>query len=254
MSERYKTEAIVLRRQNLGENHQIITLFSPTHGKIRAVAKGIRKITSRFIGKIELFNYLFLYLASGKELDVICEVEVKKIFSKIKKSLLKISFGTYFLQIVNEYILEGEKSEAKKIFNLLKESLDELERIKSKIYLEILSRTFEIKFLSLSGYSPRVSECLNCLKNSGEFFFFSSSLGGALCLDCRTKDLKAFRISPKTLKLAQVLSSIPIEEISNLKVPYQYLSELKKINQSQLNYSFSKTLQTPAFLNQCPGN
>lgn len=89
MSRTYKTEGIILKRINLGEADKIITLYSRHYGKIRCIAKGIRNITSRKGGNLELFNRVAIFLAKGKNLDIITEVQLLDSFSGFRQDLKK---------------------------------------------------------------------------------------------------------------------------------------------------------------------
>jgi len=76
----YKTEGIVLKRINYGEADRILTIYTKRHGKIRAIAKGVRKLTSRKAGSLELFNNVVLFLVKGKNLDIITEAQTVDLF------------------------------------------------------------------------------------------------------------------------------------------------------------------------------
>ncbi|OGB80350.1 DNA repair protein RecO, partial [candidate division CPR3 bacterium GWE2_35_7] len=85
----YKTEGIILKKQKIQEADYIITIFSKHYGKIRAVAKGARRIISRKSGSLELLNWCSFFLAEGRNLDLISEVELKKTFQSLKEDLHK---------------------------------------------------------------------------------------------------------------------------------------------------------------------
>src|SRR6478735_605163 len=80
----YRTEGIVLRRQDFGEADRIITLYSPTHGKIRAIGKGVRRTKSRVGGHVELFTHVNVLVAQGRNLDIITQAEARGTFAAIR--------------------------------------------------------------------------------------------------------------------------------------------------------------------------
>ncbi|MFQ5886561.1 MAG: DNA repair protein RecO, partial [Anaerolineae bacterium] len=81
----YRAEAIVLRRMNLGEADRLLTLYTPEWGKIRVVAKGVRKPTSRKAGHLELFTHSRLLIAKGRSLDIVTQAETITPFLPLRK-------------------------------------------------------------------------------------------------------------------------------------------------------------------------
>src|SRR3989337_2918716 len=104
----YKTDAIVLRTYPLGEQDQIVVMLSPTHGKIRGVAKGSRKISNSIAGKIELFNHLSLLIAEGRNLDTISQVEIVENFRLLRANLERMAYALYILELIDTAIHEPE--------------------------------------------------------------------------------------------------------------------------------------------------
>lgn len=142
----YKTEAIILSRINLGEADRIITLFSKHYGKLKVLAKGVRKIHSRKGGNLELFNQVKLVLAKGKNLDIITEVELVQAFAKWRKNLTRVGVAYYFTELIDK--LTAEEQENQEVYNLLKEFLSRL----SEKDLVKLIRQFEEKLLDHLGF------------------------------------------------------------------------------------------------------
>src|ERR687883_716038 len=91
----YRTPAVVLKRTDLGEADRIVTLFTRDHGKIRAVAKGVRRTTSRSAGHLEPFILTDLSLAVGKELDVISQAETRNAFREVREDLILTTHAYY---------------------------------------------------------------------------------------------------------------------------------------------------------------
>ena len=104
----YKTEAIVLSRRNFGEADKILTIFTKHYGKIRALAKGVRRMKSRKGGNVELFNQVSLVLAKGKNLDIITEVELKNSFRFWRQNLNRVGVAYYLVELVESLTPEGQ--------------------------------------------------------------------------------------------------------------------------------------------------
>lgn len=113
----FKTEGIILNRSNFGEADRILTIYTKSHGKIRAIAKGVRKITSRKAGSLELFNHSAIFLAKGKNLDIISEVQVINSFRRWRKSLFCVGLAYYLCELVDK--LTPDEQENQQVFDLL---------------------------------------------------------------------------------------------------------------------------------------
>lgn len=116
----YKTEGIILARRNFGEADKILTIFTRYHGKIRVIAKGVRRTTSRKRGSLELFNSVSIFLVKGKTFDIITEAEVSDGFRAWRGDLLRVGIAYHLAEVVNKLTREGQ--EAKEVYQLLIES------------------------------------------------------------------------------------------------------------------------------------
>lgn len=141
-----KTEGIILRRRNFGETDKILTVYTKHFGKIRLIAKGVRKITSRKAGSLELFNHTSFVLAKGKSLDIISEVAVVNSFPFLRKNLLKAAIAYYFCELVDR--LTPDEQENRQVFGLLEEYLAKIGIVQPKV----LVRELEEKLLNELGF------------------------------------------------------------------------------------------------------
>lgn len=120
----FKTEGIILKRNNFGEADRILTIYTKGRGKIRAIAKGVRKIISRKAGSLELFNHSAIFLAKGKNLDIISEVQTINSFRRWRKNLLSVGLAYYLCELVDK--LTPDEQENRSVFNLLRDYLDKI--------------------------------------------------------------------------------------------------------------------------------
>lgn len=148
----YKTEGIILKRTNFGEADRLLTVFTKHYGKIRARAPGIRRTTSRKAPHLELFNLASLFLAQGKNFDIVTEAVTLANFPGIRKDLKKVALAYYFCELVDG--LCPERQESKEVFSLLKRSLRESEASRyNNIYYH--SESFANQLLWNLGFLPR---------------------------------------------------------------------------------------------------
>ena len=120
----YKTEGVILKRLNYGEADRILTIYTKYLGKIRAMAKGVRKITSRKGGNVELFNHCVLFLAEGKNLDIVTEAQVVNSFSRVSADLEKTAAAFYIVELVDQLTPDGQVN--RQVFDLLVNALETL--------------------------------------------------------------------------------------------------------------------------------
>lgn len=142
----YKTEGIILKRIDYGEADRILTIYSKHYGKIRALAKGVRKLTSRKAGALELFNHVSLFIAKGKNLDLITEVELVNSSKRWRKNLVRVGVAYYFCELIDKLTPEGQVN--REVFELLRRSLVEL----GEKDLKPLVLNFQEKLLKELGF------------------------------------------------------------------------------------------------------
>jgi DNA repair protein RecO (recombination protein O) len=178
----YRDEAIVLRTHKLGEADRIITLLTREHGRVRAVAKGVRRTTSRWGSRLEPFTHVDLQLAEGRSLDVITQAETVTPFqSTLGLDYDRYTAGTVMLETAERFVME-EKQPALQQFLLLVGGLRAMtagDRAPG-----VVLDSFLLRSLSVAGYAPSFEVCARC-SDPGPHRYFSPAAGGMLCLDCR---------------------------------------------------------------------
>jgi DNA repair protein RecO (recombination protein O) len=178
----YRDEAIVLRTHKLGEADRIITLLTRHHGRVRAVARGVRRTTSRFGSRLEPFTHVDLQLSEGRSLDHITQAETLTPFSAgIGGDYDRYTAGTAMLETADRLVPE-EREPSVQQFLLLVGGLRVLaggERAASQVLDSYLLRS-----LAVAGYAPSFDACARC-GLVGPHRWFNVSLGGSLCATCR---------------------------------------------------------------------
>ena len=139
---------MILKRLNYGEADRILTIYTKYRGKIRAIAKGVRKITSRKGGNVELFNHCVLFLAEGRNLDIVTEAQVVNSFSRLSDDLEKTATGFYLVELIDQLTPDGQIN--RQVFDLLVGALSALQSTVNNQQSTI--RNFEISLLRLLGF------------------------------------------------------------------------------------------------------
>ena len=178
----YRDEAIVLRTHKLGEADRIITLLTRHHGRVRAVAKGVRRTTSKFGSRLEPFTHVDLQLAEGRNLDIVTQAETRSAFSAgLGADYERYTAGTAMLETAERLVSE-EKQPSLQQFLLLVGGLRAMaagEHSPGQVLDSYLLRS-----LSVAGYAPSFDACAHC-GIQGPHRWFNPSMGGMLCTTCR---------------------------------------------------------------------
>jgi DNA repair protein RecO len=146
----YKEEGIILSRRNLGEADRILTILTKYHGKISAIAKGVRRIKSKKAPYLDQLSCASLVLAKGKDLDLVVEASSIEAFPEIKKNLYASATALYGAELVNS--LTVERVEGKNVFLLFLEFLREIAKLSDFKKLISLLLAFEVKLLFALGF------------------------------------------------------------------------------------------------------
>jgi DNA repair protein RecO (recombination protein O) len=195
----YKDEGIVLRTIKLGEADRIITLFTRNNGKVRAVAKGIRKTKSRFGGRLEPFTRAGLVIYRGRNLDTITQVDIITSFDEVRTDFDRFAAATALVDLVEK--VTPDREQALNVYALLLAGLHALAQDKGVGVVP----AFTVKLLSISGYHPQLGGCAGCGERA--VVAFSAGMGGAICDVCRREDRGAVALDPQMVGLMRTLLS-----------------------------------------------
>jgi DNA repair protein RecO (recombination protein O) len=244
----YKAEAIVLRQQQLGEADRIVTLFTREFGKLCAVAKGVRRPTSRLGGRIEPFTHARLLLARGRTLDVIAQAEIVGAFPGVRADLIRSAHAAYVAELVDRGLADRDRHE--EIFELTREALEALERA-GKDSAEMAVLRFALRLTGVLGYQPETETCVECGRRvprgrgGAEPWAFSSLRGGVLCAACRVKDAEAVSASPGVLAAFDYLIQAPAQQSMRVRMTPAQRGELSRLVQLHLEHRLETKLRAP---------
>lgn len=141
-----KLEGIILKRRNLGEADRILTVLTDHKGKISVLAKGVRRITSRRSGNVELLNRVLMYLHQGKSFLILTEASSLDTYQKLKKDLTLSTYAFHIIELVDKLAAENQENRI-----LYEHLVNVLQRL-SRHPRQILIRAFEVKILSDLGF------------------------------------------------------------------------------------------------------
>jgi DNA repair protein RecO (recombination protein O) len=198
-------QGIVLRGYPFGEADRVVVLLSPNHGKLRTVAKGVRKTTSRFGGRLEPFTHVDLVLYEGRNLDTITQVAVIEAFPRLRGDLDRVLAAGSMVEVIDAVTTEGESSV--RAFLLLQRGLRALEN--GPRHADLVA-AFLLKSAEVVGLAPALDRCAGCGTDRA-VTRFAFAAGGALCDRCRTPGAVALRAG-----LTEYLARLAAADLTDL--------------------------------------
>jgi DNA repair protein RecO (recombination protein O) len=174
----YRDSGVVLRTIKLGEADRIVTVFTHVHGKVRAVAKGVRKTTSKFGARLEPTSHIALQCYRGRELDVVTQVETIEANRALREGYGLLTHAVPMLEAVDQVAQEREPNPA--LYRMLTGALRTLALQRARV----VTPAFFWKLLSLEGFHPMLDSCARCGGDDVALVAFDVDEGGALCAPC----------------------------------------------------------------------
>ena len=259
----YSSEAIVLRRTDFGEADRVLTLFTPVYGKVRAIAKGARRTTSRLAGHLEPFTRTQLLLATGRELDIVTQAEARERLDALREDLWHATGAWYIAELVDRFLEEADPHpHLYRLFTSTLRLLDDgaAEMLKSgkngnaapppRSWIAL--RYFELHLLDELGYRPALHTCAGCdTPLRPEENGYNAELGGCLCPTCSRYAQR--RLSLPALKVLRLLQTTEWEAVPRLRLDTSLRAEIEGTLQATLRYHLDRELKSWAFLHTVAG-
>jgi DNA repair protein RecO (recombination protein O) len=240
-----RLEAVVLRHINWGEADRLLWLFSREMGKVRAVAKGVRKPRSRKAGHLEPFTRASLLLAWGREIYIVTQADTADAHLALREDLLRVGYASYVVELLDRLTYEEEGGNPA-LFRLLTDSLARL-CLESDPWLAV--RYYEMRLLDFLGFRPQLFECANCRsKIEPVDQYFSPSMGGVICTKCGSGLPGLWSVSVETLKYLRHFQRSNYGEASRARVPPDVQKEVEALTQAYFTYLLERELNTPGFI------
>ena len=212
---RYTTDAIVLSRFDLGEADRVMTLITPGIGKLKAIAKGIRRPTSRIGGSLEPFAELQVALARGRTFDVVTQVSVGHAWLNLRDDLESAATAWYLAELADRSL--EERHAAEPLYALLRRAYELLD---AGMAPGRVARWYEMHLLDELGVRPEVDRCVECdrvLEADGRFRWVPP-LGGVLCERCPGPPHDRAGLSLEALKLLKAYQRLDVAALAALRI------------------------------------
>ncbi len=260
----FSTPAIIIRRINFGDHDVIITLFTLEKGKLTVIAKSAKKSAKRFAGILDLFSVLEVVCKPGRgKLPVLQEAVLKHPFEKIRCNINKAAYACYWAELINEWVEENEKYD--RLYSLFYYVLEELDAGRRQD--EALSILFQMRLMSISGFSPNLSYCCGCgieMENmKRNRVIFDLVRGGLVCEKCssslisepiarygKTGGQSRKYLSKGTIKQLLWVENGNLEKAGRVRFTSQSLKEGLEFLEAFVPYHLGKSPRSLTFLHK----
>ena len=241
-----RVEAIILQHTDWGEADCILRLYTREQGKLRAIAKGARKLKSRKAGHLEPFMRSRLMLAQGRDMWIVTQAELIEAYDALRQNLESTARMAYVIELLDR--LTYEEGQNWQLFDLVSSTLSRLVE-QADHFVPI--HYYEMRILDLTGYRPLLFECASCRKKiEAEEQFFSAELGGVLCPSCGSRTAGSRLISMDALRYLRHFQRSSYAEALRADPPAKTRAEVESILNYYLTYLLERGLNSTEFLKQ----
>ncbi len=240
-----KTKGIVLRGHNFGEADRILEVYSEDFGKIKVVAKGVRRIKSRLAGHVEPFMYAEFMLAEGRsELLTLTGARALEQYEFVRRDLGRLAAASYIAELVSKLTPEGQLS--RRFPELLRDSLT---RLNSHYDPAKVVAYYEWQAIATAGWEPDLYHCTECGNRLyPQSLAFSLRYQGVLCKECRIHDSAAQSIDPETVKLLRCVAERSFEDFNGVLASRGIQEEAKSVVDSIVQATLERAPYSRSFL------
>ncbi len=244
----FSDEGFILKRKNFGEADKLITLFTKNHGKVVSVAKGVRKITSRRAGSLELLNQVKVSLHQTKGLPILTEAQIENTFPDLKEDLNKISIAFLVLELTDRLFEEGQEN--RNVFDLISDTISRIDKTQTLGEAKKFQISFQIKLLTEMGYLPQLYKCTQCEnKLTEKKIFLSPNCGGLVDDNCGRNIIFSKQVSPEEVKVLRFLNKESFSFVDRLKLSQNLLETTAELLDYYTIYFLERNLNSLDFAN-----
>ena len=232
----YQSSGFILEKKDIREADRIFTFYTNEFGKLRFLAKGARKIKSKLRGGLKLFAFSEIEFIQGKGYKTLTDSVIKSEFVRISSSLIKLKIAHKIAEVLNN--LTKEEDPDKKIWELLKNTLEELNNCQPKAGIcRLIYYYYFWNLIDFIGVKPSIYNCVLCQKKlSLPPFYFSSNQGGILCKKCFDNTKEGASINLETIKILRLILKRDWSFLLKVKLNQEHLRSLKIVTDSYYFY------------------
>ena len=242
----YRTEGIVLKTAPLGEGDLLVTIAAEDGSKLRAMAWGARKLTSRKMGHLETLTRVDLALSRGRNMDTINQVHNLETFAALRGNLESTAKAFYVAELVDGFAIEGSANPL--LYNLF---LDTLRAVQAAGEDNVLLLHFQLNLLRVNGFMPELYRCVECsVRITPGDHRFTVNLGGVLCSGCAPVGGVIVPLSLQALKVLRHFHRSVELDASKLRISSSLYEEIRSILDSAIRFWLDRDLRSRKFVDQ----
>ena len=230
-----KVNGIILSENNVGDFDKMLTMLTPGIGKISCVAKGARRPKSALLAGTQIFCFGEYLMYKGTNTYHINSVETIEVFYNIRTDLYKLKYAMHINKIVQDVTQENQNC-----YNILQLLLNTLYTIsETDKNLDLVLGIFKLRLLSILGFTPKLTECVNC-KEKENLKYFSLRDNGFKCEACSRQDKSTIAINESTVNALKYTIMAPAKKIYSFNIKDESLEEFKLVTKLYFNEKLEK--------------
>ncbi len=246
----FRSDAIVLKSSVFAERDRLLVLFTPEHGKLRALAKGVRRTASRLAGHVGLFTCSNLFIVRGRTFDLVTQGTTIQQFESLHTDLWRVSLAFYAAELVDRFT--EEQHPVAGLYDALLHHLRRLDQ--PAVDANLAARAFELELLGVAGYRPELFRCTVCgAEIRPEVNGFSYREGGVLCPACSARTADAFPAGQEQLRILRNLQVRPEAALAKLQPTPDALAEAEHVMIGYIQYLLDLRLRSTGFVDAVRG-
>lgn len=231
----YKTSAIFLGSDDIGEADRLFIVFTKKFGKLRILGRAIRKIKSKLRRGTLIFSLSYIEFIQGRSYKTLTEAVALESFSPLRKNIYALKTAKKIAEVFN-FFIKGQEPDLN-IWNLLIESFGALKKRQSASLCSLVYYYFLCNFFSILGYEINFKECSSCgrrinRKNS----YLDYQTGDILCVSCAGKSERKKEVDPQLAGLVSFILKKPLDLVLKLEMSVQQKKQLREFTKVYLNY------------------
>ncbi|MCU0496141.1 MAG: DNA repair protein RecO [Anaerolineae bacterium] len=242
----FRTKALILKRRDFGEADRLLTILTPSRGKLEVVAKGARKPTSTKTGHVELFTKADMLISKGRNLDLVSQAEMIAPYLPLRESLERGAYANYVTELTDRFIAEADDVNNQAVFELLDTAFDRLCQDED---VRLVTRYFELRLLDLTGFRPELQQCVISYQQvQPEDQYFSFAEGGVVTPAHAHHATAITPINMVTLKVLRHLQRSAYGQIQSLQIAPALHTDLERVLLGYITHILERKLQSVDFI------
>lgn len=228
-----RVEGIVIRATDYGEGNRILNVLTAQSGKISMMARGAKKVKSRFSALSQPFTYaeFVIFRSSAQAMGTVNAGEIIRSHHRLREDLLLSAYAAYMAELTSRIVGDGEPVPG--LFEQLLAAYEGLEAGKDAV---IITQIYEMMMLAVAGFMPELHACVRCARTEEPLVGLSAANGGTLCQTCRVGDPSAIPATPAVLKLLRIFQQMDLRRLGDINISPETKDQLQQFIRAYIDY------------------